>query len=41
MQKDKDEAETEEQANQWLAQPESHPMTKSQSMILFMLLFYA
>jgi hypothetical protein len=38
MCKDKDRAETEGMANQWLPQIETHPMDKNQSLTLLMIL---
>jgi hypothetical protein len=41
MCRDKDKAETEGLANQWLAQIETHPMGKNQFLTLLMKLCYA
>jgi hypothetical protein len=41
MHRDKDRVETENMANQWLAQTETHPMGKNQSLTVLMILCYA
>jgi hypothetical protein len=41
MCRNKDGAETEGMANQWLPQIETHPMGKNQSLTMLMILYYA